>query len=1506
MNNWNAKLIEEIFEKKNSEKSEDRDNLLRLTSQRLYGEKIHYALELIQNAEDEGSSSIIFIFSDENTAVINNGRPFNEGDVWGICSVQPGRKKNKIGFFGIGFKSVFNITENPQIISSNFNFEIEDYIYPRPKSSIPRELASYYAEDKGAIFVLPYSPELPTPRELIENFNLIDDKILLFLENIKELKFIDNSKKTGWEIKKEFEDPSRVSLIDTRTNEKTNWRVFHRNLKVLDENVVPEGKEGIKETRITIAFPSENTVREVIKKSGVVYCYLPTKQRADLPFLIQADFLPTIGRERISEDPWNVWLMKELGILAADILDERKEEEEFKGCIYDLIPLSEEIQDDLVRHFYSSLFEVLKGKKVAKTTKGWRVPSICIIPQQEKIREVLFEEDLKLLFKKDVQYVDPSFAQDQQNERAYKVLRELGAIEVGPDKVIEFLQNEREFRKKNKEWFLNLYDYLTTVFDTQKKAYYGEFPWAWDEETKILYRKLLETNFILTDENRLVSLEDPEKPDRLICYPQRINLAEIHKIFSEGEIVFLNSYFQESSIARRKETSPEKEGKRKRVKEWFDNIGVKKYFKEVHLIRDVILPKFSSGKHKEYDDLKLFRIVDFVRRYWTNVESEINRSDFSPKFVDQVRETLRLKSFRRKGKNRIYDYKKPGEIYFSRNYGKNEVMEELFKGIKDVWFLSPYYLNRKKRERRIGERGRQKTEYTWRKFFEILGVWSSPQVREVNEWVPIDWKRYPWIKRCHSPHNIHQIYGDSECEDLKKLIEHCSKRKNQKEIKRRMSLLWETLEKNWKLYKEMGIENSTYRFAHLQKFGEYYFTRISNDTSSFLDFLRNANWVPGKDEGFYRPWDVFIDSNKNRFLLGEEAKYADLKANETFLKDMGNKIEPTIEEVLAHAKNYRLDHPQPTTSKTEKMKTIYAYLKDKVNSIEFADARNTKILEIKDAFDKNELFYLPREDRAWWRAVHVYWRDYSDRFGSLRGYIETSGNALYDSSLKDFFQLMGVVERPLLNECFEMLEELKASNNLDYCRECIPKIYLYMDEIISVGLAEVTSCDKEIFLSEKFHFLSPGQLFYSDDDELRSFFGEQIDILWIPFSWGKIKNLISAFGFKSLDPSTTVIKKFGVLNEIEGDLNSQLIQRLSYVEAYLSKKNPELFEDLLNRAVFDNVKTLQAYDAKSIVLDYILNLPVSNHSVTNVERDSYYSKEENRIYKSIQKDLLSSSVAKEISRMFSPGEDDVFPFLESLFSAKTEEEIKEKLGNFGLRLSLRRFEKIVAPVRIILQETDAESEAGEHEKEKLTPKTILGRPQLPKAVIEIGKTNLVDPDEFAFNEIESRIPYKLAEGSSQLPPKKIKLKSGHVPHADEEIKPKRMVNRKDAEAIALELVLRFEEFEGREPEDRHDQLGIGYDIYSKTQNNDERFIEVKHFRGAAGTWELTPHQWEKANQEREKYFVYIVSMLRSENSPIIEIIQNPAEFLMPDPPARKVFSSWHNGVKSKILLKKRN
>jgi hypothetical protein len=92
---WETDLLHEIFRRKSEERSEDRDNLLELASRHLYGEKIQYALELIQNAEDETASVVTFIFDQQELLVVNDGNAFSADDVWGSVPFGPGERRTR-------------------------------------------------------------------------------------------------------------------------------------------------------------------------------------------------------------------------------------------------------------------------------------------------------------------------------------------------------------------------------------------------------------------------------------------------------------------------------------------------------------------------------------------------------------------------------------------------------------------------------------------------------------------------------------------------------------------------------------------------------------------------------------------------------------------------------------------------------------------------------------------------------------------------------------------------------------------------------------------------------------------------------------------------------------------------------------------------------------------------------------------------------------------------------------------------------------------------------------------------------------------------------------------------------------------------------------------------------------------------------------------------------------------------------------------------------------------
>ena len=84
--------------------------------EQLYKEKTHFVYEFIQNAVDSKSCQLELRLGENELFVWNDGDQFREKDVRSICSLGSSNKDlTQIGTFGIGFKSVYNYTDYPEI-----------------------------------------------------------------------------------------------------------------------------------------------------------------------------------------------------------------------------------------------------------------------------------------------------------------------------------------------------------------------------------------------------------------------------------------------------------------------------------------------------------------------------------------------------------------------------------------------------------------------------------------------------------------------------------------------------------------------------------------------------------------------------------------------------------------------------------------------------------------------------------------------------------------------------------------------------------------------------------------------------------------------------------------------------------------------------------------------------------------------------------------------------------------------------------------------------------------------------------------------------------------------------------------------------------------------------------------------------------------------------------------------------------------------------------------------
>ncbi len=187
-----------------------------------YSDRNHFVYELLQNAEDARAATVVIEYYEDKLIFYHDGKPFDEDDVRGVSSMLMGTKdKNDastIGKFGMGFKSVFKYTYQPEIYSDKEAFYIENYLLP---IKLPRawdyqkekQRLSYEVGNDGSFvpfilsehltkFVIPFakktddgSIERVSGSEVLTKLEELTEEILLFLAYIKVLYWVD--KRTG-------------------------------------------------------------------------------------------------------------------------------------------------------------------------------------------------------------------------------------------------------------------------------------------------------------------------------------------------------------------------------------------------------------------------------------------------------------------------------------------------------------------------------------------------------------------------------------------------------------------------------------------------------------------------------------------------------------------------------------------------------------------------------------------------------------------------------------------------------------------------------------------------------------------------------------------------------------------------------------------------------------------------------------------------------------------------------------------------------------------------------------------------------------------------------------------------------------------------------------------------------------------------------------------------------------------------------------------------------------
>ena len=121
--------IEKLQEKRLTSDSDVLDSLAGAIDRlgKVFPKRGHFLMEFVQNADDAKSTELVIDIDTQRALITNNGCPFKPEDVDSICKVGRSSKSPDayIGYLGVGFKSVFLISDRPSIDSPPYRFRFD-------------------------------------------------------------------------------------------------------------------------------------------------------------------------------------------------------------------------------------------------------------------------------------------------------------------------------------------------------------------------------------------------------------------------------------------------------------------------------------------------------------------------------------------------------------------------------------------------------------------------------------------------------------------------------------------------------------------------------------------------------------------------------------------------------------------------------------------------------------------------------------------------------------------------------------------------------------------------------------------------------------------------------------------------------------------------------------------------------------------------------------------------------------------------------------------------------------------------------------------------------------------------------------------------------------------------------------------------------------------------------------------------------------------------------------
>lgn len=418
----------------------------------MYSDTSHFVYELLQNADDAGATEACFdLRSDSLIFGHNSQRVFSAEDVESITTVGSSTKKedlNKIGKFGAGFKSVFQVTDTPRIHSGQYNISIRDYIVPEPIDADSRATAA-------TTFILPFNRRDLSPEkaysQVLERIRSLEFRSLLFLRNIKEIKWHAGIE---WGHFRKSTHGRRARLnaqFEDGGIEREEYLMASRDITVGNSSLT-----------LSVAYAIENDDLVGLGNEPL-FVFFPTEQRPGFRFLVHAPFKTTPNRETIPyKDAENELISDELASLIAESIGILKEEGLLRVSSLDILPIDSTHENQVYQKAYIKVKEAFRHLELLPADGGGYVRATnAALAIETGLPRLVSKEDLQHWYEGCEAWVDTDVNLEEYNHVRQYLIDEIEAGSIGMkdvccDMPIEFWQ------AKPDEWMADFYAGLNT------------------------------------------------------------------------------------------------------------------------------------------------------------------------------------------------------------------------------------------------------------------------------------------------------------------------------------------------------------------------------------------------------------------------------------------------------------------------------------------------------------------------------------------------------------------------------------------------------------------------------------------------------------------------------------------------------------------------------------------------------------------------------------------------------------------------------------------------------------------------------------------------------------------------------------------------------------------------------------------------------------------------------------------------------------------------------------